>query len=509
MNFWTIENVKRAVGGVYAARPVGGGVDAELTGFATDSRKVKPGNVFFALKGETFDGHAFVADVARAGAGMIVLHDDAAARAVEKAGTRCVAVKVEDTGEAFLRLAGAYRRTLETTRVIAIGGSNGKTTTVRLVAAVLSSLRGSHSAKSFNNAVGVPLTVLAAKKSDQYLICEVGTNAPGELAVLAPVVEPDIAVITSLGREHLEGLGSLEGVAREEATLAWGVKPGGTVIVTADAPLLLDAVAPHVGSPDPLSEKREKRTLVTFGEHPSSDVRITDVVQNMDGVMFTINGREHYRVPLLGLHNAANAAAAVAVGKRLGLDPAQIAAGLLTVKGPEMRLERAEHAGVRFINDAYNANPESMLSALDTFAACVRGDRSVRRRVVVLGDMLEQGAHAPELHLEVAEAVAKTEGVDLVVLVGAHFAKVLAPVQARLGVAGVMSLSDLADSRDRTVAGLLKPGDAVLLKGSRSMGIERVMNAWIAMQSGASSGPVVEGKSPGGVVPVVSGTLPR
>src|SRR5262249_33994993 len=162
------------------------------------------------------------------------------------------------------------------------GGSNGKTTTVKLINAILSrALRGTVSAKSFNNAVGVPLTILSAKKSDQYLICEVGTNAPGEIAALTPVVEPDIAVITSIGREHLEGLGSVQGVLKEEASLLQGLRPGGTAVLCADAPGLVESAAGLVSALDRAS--RPARTTVTFGNAPDAAVRVTACEQSFEG----------------------------------------------------------------------------------------------------------------------------------------------------------------------------------------------------------------------------------
>ena len=205
MSFWTPENLRVVLAGQWIRRPDVART-AALSGLSTDSRAIRSDQVFLALRGEKTDGHAYLASAAASGSPLLIVDDEAAVAAASGTiGADVGVLKVADTGQALLKLAQAYRRTLDSTRVIAVGGSNGKTTTVRLIQSVLSgTLRGTASQKSFNNAVGVPLTILSARKGDQFLICEVGTNAPGEIAPLASVVEPDIAVITSIGREHLD-----------------------------------------------------------------------------------------------------------------------------------------------------------------------------------------------------------------------------------------------------------------------------------------------------------------
>jgi len=469
MSFWSLESIKTVVGGAWLARPEAA---PAVEGLSTDSRAVRPGQVFLALRGERTDGHRYLREAAAAGAALLVIDRAEAVPADLSKGA--AVLLVPDAGAALLRLAGAYRRTLERTRVIAVGGSNGKTTTVRLIHAALGgSLRGTASAKSFNNAVGVPLTILAARRTDQYLLCEVGTNAPGEIAALASVVEPDVAVITSIGREHLEGLATLRGVVQEEASLVAALRPGGVAVVTGDSPELVETVSALLGR----GKGRDLRSVLTFGFAPEASLRITSAEESIEGVRFTLNGRRRYALGLLGLHNASNAAAAVAVARRLGVDDAAIEAGLAGATGPEMRLERSTVRGVRIVNDAYNANPESTLAAISTFGAVVAATPGVGRRVLVLGDMLEQGDSGPDVHREIGDAVAAAGWADLVVLVG-RLSLFTADRLARTLPASRMAIfEDLDGGRAMEVAALLRPGDAVLLKGSRGMGLERIAAA--------------------------------
>lgn len=466
MTFWRLDNLKSITGGTWLARPAG--PEAMARGVTTDSRQPQAGRAFIALHGDRTDGHLYLRQAAEQGASLLIVdRDDAAARGVP-AGPAIL--KVADTGAALLRLGAAYRRTLEGTKVIAVGGSNGKTTTTRLIEAVLSTrLRGTASAKSFNNAVGVPVTILGARGGDQFLLCEVGTNAPGEIAQLAPVIEPDIAVIVSIGREHLEGLTSLDGVVREETSLLGSMRPGGSAVINADCPELVNAVESMAAAGG--------ASVVRFGASARADLRVTAVETSTSGVRFCINDRHWLRVPLLGRHNAINAAAAVAVARRLGLDWPDIEAGLGSVTGPEMRMQRRVVGGIEFINDAYNANPESALAAIQTFKeALAGGPGPSRRRVMVFGDMLELGEAAPDAHREIGDAIVASGCFDLAVFVGplAMFAA------ERVGRAWPGERVRIVESYDQAagaVGPLLREGDLVLLKGSRRVALERVVKA--------------------------------
>ena len=488
MTFWTSDNLRAACAGTWLLRPppIGSTAERPITGLSTDSRFLSPGQAFLALRGERFDGHHYLADAVAAGSPLLVVDTATVAeplmRQARDAGIGIV--RVGDTGKALMRLAGAYRRTLEKTKVIGVVGSNGKTTTTRLINAVLgSSLRGTASAKSFNNAIGVPLTILSASPSDQYLICEIGSNAPGEVAPLADVVEPDIAVITSIGREHLEGFGTLQGVAREEASILQFLRPGGFAVVTADTP-----------AQAPLTEYlKSLSNVVTFGACRNADLRASDVShvvastsgEGTFGLRFRINERMECSLPMIGGHNASNALAAFAVGRRFGLDPERIIAALGAAGGPPMRLQPvvipsgAGREPIRIINDAYNANPDSMLAALETLLQVASSaPASAGRVVVVLGDMMELGAAAEASHREIAERVREMHTIDLVALVGEQMDRWARPVLVAPGNVRPVASEPVAEERalDR-LASLIRPGDLVLLKGSRRIMLERLVEA--------------------------------
>lgn len=486
MSFWSLDSIRAAAGGVWLARPdlAGNPVPVSgITGLSTDSRALTPGQAFLALKGEKHDGHAYLAQAAKAGSPLLIIDTPDALPAALPAGV-CV-LKVQDTGQALLRLAAAYRRELEPTKVIAVGGSNGKTTTVRLIQSILSAhLRGTCSPKSFNNAVGVPLTVLSARKGDAYLLCEVGTNAPGEIAPLAEVLRPDIAVITSIGREHLEGLGSIRGVIQEETSLLRSLSPGALAVINAESEELDAAVSA-------MASQTNIASLVRFGSSDRAEVRVERISSSFEGVSFTLNGRLELSLPLLGAHNALNAAAAFAVARRMGLSEVQIAEALRQVQGPPMRLERLSFAvpggTIRVINDAYNANPESVLAAIRVFGELGASPAAgVRRRVVVLGDMLELGAAGPEAHREMGEALAQARCADLVILVGPLMLFAADRLRRVMPPEAVVLLESLDGPRAAAAAARLAPGDLVLLKGSRGMGLERLL---VPLSSAAPARP--------------------
>lgn len=501
MTFWTPDNIRSACAGTWLVRPPLielpkdrpadlplPPLHAPITGVSTDSRSIKPGQVFIALKGETFDGHDYVAQAARAGAPIIIVHDPAS---VPSGGftPACGVLKVADTGKALLRLAAAYRESLKRTKVIGVCGSNGKTTTTRLIDHLLGqTMRGSASQKSFNNAVGVPITILAAKESDQYLICEIGTNHPGEIAILGDVVRPDIAVITSIGREHLEGFGDLAGVAKEEATILKYLKPGGWAVVTGDAPELSEHIRPLTN-------------LITFGRGKDCTLRLTEaqheIEQGRPVLKFAVNARTRCTLGLVGEHNALNAIAALGVARRLGIDETRSADALKTAASADMRLNvlsasvrRGGNAGpASILNDAYNANPDSMLAGLETLLSLagspiVAGGRPTRI-VAILGEMLELGAASEQSHRSIADAiVARSERdggagrVDMVVLVGAG----MRHAERAFGDLGwreprVRHFESADGPSARAIARLILPGDLVLIKGSRRVKLERVAEA--------------------------------
>jgi UDP-N-acetylmuramoyl-tripeptide--D-alanyl-D-alanine ligase len=346
MGVWGFEDIHGAAGGHWIVEPGSG--DRVPMGASIDSREVKCGQVFIAFDGEHVDGHAYIDDAIGRGAAMILVTDPEAVSDSVSLPVLCV----DDPVVAMTGLASLWRARIKA-RVVAVTGSNGKTTTCRMIDAVLSKMgRGSVSQKSFNNQLGVPITVLNAKDDDEYLICELGTSSPGEIAARTALCRPDVAVIVSIGRAHLEELGSRDGVIAEKSQVARGA---GIVILPAG----IDGLENAVRAQGP-------------GEVLMIDARV--------------------EIGMLGEHNKSNAALAAAVGCVFGMEQEAIVDGLSRATPPAMRLERVvvQTTGdpVVVINDAYNANPDSMRASLS-----VLGDISTGgRRVAVLGDMLELGS---------------------------------------------------------------------------------------------------------------------
>lgn len=464
-----------------AGRVVGEQRRASVSGVSTDSRRTRPGELFFAIAGERYDGHAFVGQALQAGAVAAVVARGR--RAAVAAGLRAEygdesgrLIEVDDTVVALGRLA-SYHRSQLAARVVAIVGSNGKTTTKALVDHVLGErFPGRASPRSFNNAIGVPLTLLSAVAADEYLVVEIGTNAPGEVLALGRMAAPDLAVVTSIGEEHLEGLGDLEGVAAEECSILGTLRRGGFAAVNTDEPRVMRHVLPYRPeavarlAPGEDAPSAPAVTLVTFGREAQSDLRITECRFDEPWLEFAINRRFRYRIRTPAPHMAANATAAIAVARRFGLEHADIARRLESFEMPAWRSEVLRLRGATVIHDAYNANPASVAAALSTLANVAGGGR----RIVVFGEMRELGAHSAALHRTVAARVA-CGGVDVAVLVGVAADLMRDEIErTAAGRVEVFTVPD-AESAGEWLAGRLREGDAVLIKGSRAVGLERAL----------------------------------
>jgi UDP-N-acetylmuramoyl-tripeptide--D-alanyl-D-alanine ligase len=447
----TLESIAAACSGELIA----GSPHKSVLRVCTDSRQVQAGDLFFALKGERFDGHDFLPEVIKKADAVVVERG----RATKVQGP-CAVVAVENTRVALGRLAGKYRQDF-TLPIVVVAGSNGKTTTKELVAAVL---RQKHkvlwSEASFNNDIGVPLTLLKLERKHQAAVLETGTNHPGELEPLVKMICPDYGVITSIGREHLEFFGDLAAVAAEEGMLGELLSPRGTLLVNGDDPWAGGLI------------KRTHAAVVRVGINEGNQWRASDVRLDAQGITFAVEAPKPgfsgiFRVPLLGRHQAVNASFAIALGAELGLDRAQIQSGLQECRTAKMRLELWELNGIRVLDDAYNANADSMAVALQTLhdLPC-KG-----RRMAVLGDMAELGAHSEAAHEEVGRRAAEL-GVEQLFVVG-KMAAVMARGARNAGLNRVLEFADV-ETAANAVKQLIKSGDVVLLKASRATRLERV-----------------------------------
>ena len=476
MKSMTSEEIRQAVRGRWRW-PAGA---AEVGGVSTDTRACRPGDCFFALRGPNFDGHAFLPQAAEGGCVCAVVAQSAELPNGLLARFPGGVIAVDDTTAALGDLASVVRQGLSA-RVIGVTGSNGKTTVKRMIHHVLSRrLKGSASPKSFNNNIGVPLTLLAVGAGDDYVVCEIGTNAPGEVAALGRIARPHVAVITSVGPVHLERLIDLEHVAAEKASLLGCLADGGLGVVWADSPELERALRAHVAQPfqavrpnaqagKPVPPALAPVTLVRFGTAESADLRLTAYEPTGGGCRFEINGHLRAELPVPGRHNANNALAAIAVAVRLGFSREEAAKALRDFAGEAMRLQSMRVGDITLVNDAYNANPASLAAAAEVLA-----ELPARRRVIVVGDMLELGPASVEWHRRAGAALAGG-GLGLVVGVGALGSHVAAGAGETGGADLEAARFETLESAAAALPALLRAGDVVLLKGSRGMGMEKLV----------------------------------
>ena len=439
-----------------AAEIHNGPADAEIKNLCTDSRLAKAGDLFVALKGDKFDGHDFIAEVAAKGVAAVLLERHKIPVTLPK----CPVLLVDDVRAAFGKIAAAYRRQFDLP-VIAVGGSNGKTTVKELLASVLrQKLATLWSEASFNNDIGVPMTLLRLEKTHQAAVLEAGTNHPGELAPLVKMIRPQSGVITNIGREHLEFFGDVAGVAQEEGWLAELLPADGKLFLSGDSEWTDKIVA------------RTKAKVIRVGFGEKNDWRAKGIRLDKGGVTFQVAAPQErfageYRVNLLGRHQVANALLAIAIGVEFGLERTEILRGLAECRPAKMRLNFWEAGGVRVLDDCYNANADSTLAALETLCGLpLQG-----RRVAVLGDMAELGAHSAAAHAEIGRRAAELK-VGQLFAVG-RMAPVTAKAARDAGLTRVIEFADV-DAAMKAVRQFLKAGDVVLLKASRASRLERI-----------------------------------
>lgn len=447
---YRIQDVRIACGGRWLDGPPTGSCVA--TGVSTDTRSLLPGEVYVALRGDNHDGHAFLAAARDRGAACAVVAQGAVDPGAFQ-GMACIVVP--DTLTAYGDLAKWHGTNAGLARRIAVAGSNGKTTTRTLVAEVLASAGPVlQNDANENNLVGVPKTLLRLDRHHANAVIEIGTNQLGEIPRLCEILAPHVTILTNIGEEHLEGLGGIEGVLEEESASLRTLGADGVAILNGDDPLSLQA------------RMRARCEVVNFGFDSRSHVRASDFQTSPEGSRFTVNGVHHFTLPLSGRHNVMNALAAIAAGWVCGIDVEAVQAALASVHPVKMRSEIKDIAGVRVIQDCYNANPGSVVAALGMLESMPHSGQ----RIVCLGDMLEMGVHAEAAHLRLADAVIQVHP-DLAIMVGPHMGG-LGRVLERAGVP-VWHFTD-ACAAGESIVSELRAGDTVLVKGSRGMRMERI-----------------------------------
>jgi UDP-N-acetylmuramoyl-tripeptide--D-alanyl-D-alanine ligase len=608
MDFWTCESFRAVTAGRWLVPPVK--ADQPLAGITTDSRHVAPGQVFVAIRGEQHDGHAYLAEAAEKGAALLLVCEEGAIsdnqHAIRRQGTETsrnqeangsdnstldtrhstqhpdpqspvadhqtpitdhqspAVLLVPDTVAALQQMARVWRDELRKAgcKVIAVTGSNGKTTTRHLIHAALSAtMRGTQSPRSFNNHLGVPLTLLAASREDDFVVAEVGTNHPGEIAALAEIVRPDAAVVTNIGTAHIGHFGSQDAIAAEKSSLFRFLVPGGLAVANAQQAYIHqwrvevipagvkvmtfgrrgalsatdEAPSRTVGAP---SSAGAGRSFAAPKDPPCRDgapdlyadgpITIDDT-----GLHFTIDGGQRVHLRFLGMHNVDNALAALCVSRHFGVPDAQAAAALSAATGVEMRMQvvrigdgregtkarrqegtkgtvhrdsgrrtqdagrRTQDPGLTVINDAYNANPDSMASALSTLATLPLRDPAARR-VAILGDMFELGEDTVYEHRHVGDLLcvfndlkprppgpprqpahrqARPTRIGLVILIGTHMRHAAEQLARVWPEDAFVHYDQWTDDLPQRVAALLRDGDVVLLKASRGIRLERLLPA--------------------------------
>ncbi len=443
-----------------------------------DGRDVPKGALFFAVKGDRFDGHDFAGQAVAAGAdGVVVARGRGAS--LQGSGAATV-IEVDDPVAALGKLAHAQRQAMPECKVVAITGSNGKTTTKEMMASILVASAGADAVLktegNLNNHLGVPLTLLRLTASHRFAVIEMGMSALGEIAYLTQLARPDVGVVVSIAPVHLEGLGTIENIARAKGEIWQGLAEGGFAVLPVDDERLQAYVA---------NVPAERR--FTFGPRTrlQPTVGYEDVTADQKGITVRLHLKGHTsrtgalaRIPMVGAHNASNAAAAAAAALALEVGEGSILEGLATAKPAKHRAQLVAVGDRTVLDDCYNASPLSMRAALD---ALVSTTPAGHQKIAVLGDMLELGADSPSLHRELGRYAAAHA--DLVIAFGALGKQIAEGAIAEAGAARVAHTDDPREAAERAWKAS-KAGDVILVKASRGMKLERVIDALFQLARG-------------------------
>ena len=431
-----------------------------------DSREVKPGDLFWALRGEHHDGHAFLVEARHRGAGAAVVRRDRLVQAQEawKTGSGHSPVPplivVEDTLVALADFARWYRSQQEGL-VIGVTGSFGKTTTREMIHTVLSAAHlGVRSLKNFNNHIGLPLSLLELDPSHEFAVLEMGASAVGEIAMLAEIAQPEVGVITGIGLAHVEGFGSPERIVLAKGELLEALPATGFAILPGD-----DAVTREMA-------ERSSCPVLFVGESENNHVRAKNVRVANQRLTFEVNHVE-YEVPVTGRHFLQASLTALTIAREIGLTNSEISAGFANFQSVPGRCQVHQIGPWTVIDDTYNANPESMRAACET----LRYWHGANKRLLIVGDMLELGSHAERSHVEIGR-IAADAGIDGLLAFGPHAAQVIDGAQQRGLHPSRLAQCDHLEILLTVLDCVIEPGDVLLVKGSRGMRMERVVD-WL------------------------------
>ncbi len=433
------------------------GSDFWIPGISIDTRTLRPRELFVAIRGDRFDGHQFVDAALRMGAGGAVVDENAISR-FEDAEYPLIVVK--DTVLFLQELAAWYRQRFELT-VIGLTGSSGKTTTKEMLAAILQKrYTVLKTLGNLNNQIGVPLTLLRIDPQVEVAIIEMGTNHPGEIATLSRIAMPDIGMITNIGSGHIGFFGTKQSIYREKAALFDNIKNSGSIFLNTEDPLLSQY-------------ETNRGNVVTVGPTRDSDFQIKVMdIDDAGCVSFTVNDNDQFRVGIPGRHQLMNAALSIAVAMSLNVPVNDIRDALGSLRPGDKRMDVFQQNDVWFINDTYNASPESVIAAVDFLSEFRLKEKA--RRFLVMGDMLELGERSEEIHHNVGKYI-QEKPIDFVFCYGTFCKGIYNLVSSRNGGQRVAEYFDTHEAIANRLNDILKPGDLVLLKGARGMAMENVL----------------------------------
>ncbi len=472
---WTLDQVLLATGGRYIARKNAklrndgmSGSSVHFHCISTDSRAIHPGDIFLGLSGENFDGASFAPDAVKKGAAGLILNQ-AINSDIEEPTPSIPVVVVKDPLLALGDLAAYRRSRMKHLKVVAITGSSGKTTVKEMTSSVVSKKFNIVKTQgNFNNLVGLPLSLLPVKSQHEVAVLEMGMNQPGEIARLTEIADPDIACINNIQEAHLAGLGSIKGVAKAKGELFAGTKSWGTLVVNVDDPQVR------------ILARKYRHRKITFGRRKGADIRATHIRDNGEnGMTFTLhigNRRVRLQIKAFGTHNVMNSLAAAAIASGLGISMSTIVKGLSTFKPYDKRSQIIHLAsGLKVINDSYNANPASMQAAL----SALHNLKRERKTMAVLGDMFELGDKSKDAHSKLGQA-AFDSGVDYLAATGEYAGDIIkTALQSGLPKERAKvfkNKNEISKWIKRLIkSGDLRPNDWLLIKGSRGMEMETVL----------------------------------